>query len=120
MASKTEKTLYVDVDHIRYETTFWLHSERNGKRDVISYDGTNMVLTTISEGCSTENHKPLLRLPKPIADELIELIARYAQQSGIATESESETRGKLMATELHLSDMRKISEQLIQIIGNEK
>lgn len=120
MASKSEKTLYVDVDHIKYETTFWLHSERNGKRDVISYDGTNTVATTISEGCSTENHKPLLRLPKPIADELIELIAKYAQQSGIATESESETKGKLIATEIHLSDMREISKQMLQIIANAK
>lgn len=60
--------------------------------------------------------KPFLFLPYQMQDDFIKAVLLYANDKGISTQSESELKGKLSATEKHLDDLRSYFDRALNKI----
>lgn len=58
--------------------------------------------------------KPFLKLPIHMTELLFKAVMEYMEKQGIKTKDENLIEGKLIATELHLSDMREMAKKLLE------
>jgi hypothetical protein len=66
------------------------------------------ILTTIVRDGSDHDVKPAFILPTNTVRELVTAFSDYAKSQGIESDSESKAKGKLEATERHLTDLRTL------------
>jgi hypothetical protein len=63
----------------------------------------------------SQKMKPFLSLPAHFATDFIRAMATEANRAGVNTENESQLKGRLEATEMHLQDLQKITKKLLKI-----
>lgn len=59
--------------------------------------------------------KPLIELPRMIFNLLMPELIKQGNEMGIRTENENHLKGKLEATEHHLTDMKAITKKLLKM-----
>lgn len=108
-----EIKLYIERPFDSYSVKIWMISEDN--RGSIFYNLENGEITEslIEHGKLATGLKPFLELPRRYAELFLKGISDYNSSMGIITENENLLKGKLQATELHLTDMREITKKLI-------
>lgn len=91
--------------------------EKVGNREAfIGYDGEFLVRTDIDPFFPlSDKVKPLLRVSLTLLPDLLKAFGDQTHKEGINTENENLLKGKLQATESHLSDMREITKHLLKI-----
>jgi hypothetical protein len=90
-------------------------SEKQGSRQVfIHFDGSNLVEQVLPDNPSADmDIKPFFSVPMDMLDDLIKAFITEGAKQNLRTENENLLKGKLEATELHLSDMREFSKKLL-------
>ena len=104
--------LEIEQHRHNYQVKLWLWEEGNGE-DIyytINNEGDGLIANSVksTDPILHDHLKPLIVLPRAIANVFIKLVAEHANSNGINTENESILKGKLDAKEEHLSDLRKI------------
>lgn len=100
----------------RYEqmkTYFYLRDKKNGQTVIYGYDGECLIEQLPSQDGTANNFKPLFVVPNIYKDAIIKAFISEGANQNLRTENENLLKGKLQATELHLSDMREISKKLL-------
>ncbi|NDV81310.1 hypothetical protein [Bacteroides sp. 51] len=75
--------------------------------------GINIVESP-ADGSINQEIKPFLTIPGGYATHILKALSDASKGIGISTENENLLKGKLQATETHLSDMREIAMLLIK------
>lgn len=86
---------------------------------IIGYDGEYLIsqeLKREDEMKPITEFKPLLRVGLHQFDSIVKAFVNYANEKNIHTEVEDHLKGKLEATETHLTDMREISKKLVDAL----
>lgn len=83
------------------------------KNVFISQEGDSIRQTTLNEGSMVNDIKPLLIVPLNMKDDIIKAFISEGKRNHLSTENENLLKGKLEATESHLSDMQNISSQVL-------
>lgn len=106
--------IYIEKNYSRNEAKIWLIESDGYIKRVFGYDGKNIVIHTINNHeMLRSDMKPLLRVPIVMLSSILKCFGDEAERSGINTENENLLKGKLEATQEHLSDMREIARHLI-------
>ncbi len=111
------KVLVVD-DPMRHEISFFMTSTDASGEYVITYDKVENMLRKDKldpNNCVDHKWKPLLKLPRELANTFIRDVVKYAKHKNIQTEDENLLKGKLESTQEHLKDMQKITKHLLKI-----
>jgi len=88
--------------------------DKNGYDTVIiGYDGENLMHQILPKNTIRTDIKPLFIIPIHMKDELIKAFINEGAKSNLRTDNENMLKGKLEAVELHLKDMREISQKLL-------
>lgn len=106
--------LLVERDYRRSSVSFFLRS-RSGTSTIFlgQKDGKILEQKISHNSVAEEEILPLLELPIDLADTFIKEVSKYASDNGIRTENENLLKGKLEATEKHLSDFRELLPKLL-------
>jgi len=96
------------------KTKIFAREERGGVDVFYSYsDGKLIEQEIIRPNSEIVNIKPLLELPDNMVHSVISAFTNEGHKLNIRTENENHLKGKLEATETHLSDMREFSKKLL-------
>jgi hypothetical protein len=88
--------------------------KRHGERVVvIGYDGEKLLEQVAPLEPTVWEFKPLLTVPWFYWKSMSEGLAQQLSKRGLATENENLLKGKLEATQAHLTDMRDMSKQML-------
>lgn len=98
----------------------WVFEKRPDGTNFFNFDGNEMIGTLIPEATIPSiDLKPFLKLPRYFAESFFKAISEYNSSNGIKTKDESLIEGKLLATDLHLKDMREMSSKLFDLVSNQ-
>lgn len=111
----SETKIYIDKMRTSNSIQIWvIRHEENG--DVfINIKDDELFETKVAPGELRAELKPFLELPWRFGHELLMAISNFNSQNGLITENENLLKGKLQATELHLTDMRDIAKTILKI-----
>jgi hypothetical protein len=110
----SEIKIYIDKMWSSNSIQIWvIRHENNGDVFINIKDG-ELFETRCAPGELKVELKPFLELPWRFGDEFMKAISDFNSQNGIITENENLLKGKLQATELHLSDMRELTKKLTE------
>jgi hypothetical protein len=113
--------LIINNDYQRNKIDFYIVENNNSFRRYINFEENLVTSTDVpSYEASKTDLKPFLSLPSQLANDFMNLISEYKSQKGFNTENENLLKGKLIATENHLSDMKNITEKLLNKFVNDK
>lgn len=98
-----------DCDYI----SIWCFEYYADKKYGISFDGSVLVKTEIPE--ASVGGKPLLRMPRHMAEIFFKGITEYLSKEGIRTDNDNLLLGQLEAKKEHLGDMQMIVKKLMKI-----
>tara|TARA_R110000772_G_C13310332_1_gene440619 strand:- start:27304 stop:27654 length:351 start_codon:yes stop_codon:yes gene_type:complete len=108
--------LIVDTNYPAQKVTLYFRQRRGDKHVFVGYDGKELVETKVNPmEIMDGNVTPLLVLPMRMYDTLLRMFANNAREKGIQTENENITKGKLIATQDHLADLKKIVMKQLKI-----
>ena len=106
--------LIFNDDYRRRQCEIYLREQQGSRIVMIGYDGEHLVQQTLSESEIPEFEiKPLLVIPLSMKSALIKAFTEQGAEMNIKTENENLLKGKLEATEIHLSDMREFAKKLL-------
>lgn len=108
--------LHIYDDYNRMRTNFYLVTIRGMSEYIVGFDGENLVEQPIKEAERiSEKYKPLISVPYTMRNLILKLFTDAANNVDIKTKDDSVTEGKLIATEKHLQDMRKIISKTLEV-----
>ena len=105
----------VQEDWQSFNTSFYLRIDKGDRKTIIGQkDGMLCEFTIDPTSITPPEIKPLLIFNNQMAKDFIKSVVDYASKNGVVTENENLLKGKLLATEKHLEDMRKAFDKLLQ------
>ncbi len=107
--------LIIQEEFHLHQVKLFLKEKQENKIYIYGYDGNNVIRQCLS-GCEL-SHKiiPLLSVDLDLFRTLLECFVNEANNRNIRTENENHLKGRLEATEIHLSDMREAFKKLIKV-----
>lgn len=107
--------LIINRDFSRHQIDFYLFSSQGADDVFYHFDGKNLVEQRLprSKAIEMTEIKPFISTPFHFDRDLIQAFMNVAQENNIQFENENITKGKLVATEKHLEDMREFSKLLL-------
>ena len=108
-----ETKIYIDKMRPSNSIQIWVVRHESNGDVFINIKNEELFETQVSPGELKTELKPFLELPWRFGHELLLAISNFNSQNGLITENENMLKGKLQATELHLTDMREITKKLI-------
>ena len=107
--------IFIEKQLMKNQVEIYLKEQRGRQDAFVHYDGEKLVLTTVDPTDPTvQDIKPFMILPMNYFQAIITAFTNEGKKMGITTENENLLKGKLLATELHLSDMREFSKILLE------
>jgi hypothetical protein len=103
----------VETDFNSLAVKIYLEDEDGRERRIIGSKDGYLISQTLDRINVTEPILPLLQMPRHMADEFVKAVVDYASNRNIKTENENLLKGKLLATEKHLDDMREFAKKLL-------
>ena len=104
--------LIVQDRYDEMKTYFYLKYRRDNQTIIIGYNGKTLVEQIPSYDGTVKTFIPLLIVPNIYKDAIIKAFISEGANQNLRTENENLLKGKLQATELHLSDMREFSKNI--------
>lgn len=111
--------VFIEKSWSHHNVKFFAKVEMNGGEGFLTQKGRHIAFHQIDPMDPSQPFEPLLELPRGIAQDFIKAIVKEANNQGIQTENESALKGKLEATEKHLSDLRDSSNSLFKLISKQ-
>lgn len=108
-----ETKIYIEKMHSSNSIQIWVIRHESNCDVFINISDGELLETQVPAGELRRELKPFLELPWRFGHEILMAISAFNSQNGIITENENLLKGKLQATELHLTDMREITKKLI-------
>ncbi len=100
--------IYIEREFASNAYKIWVMRNEIESLVYININNGVMEETRVPKGTINTELVPFMVLPRLFGDMLFKSIVDFNSKSGIISENESILKGKLLATELHLSDMRKL------------
>ena len=107
--------IFIEKHYQRNQVEIYIKEERGRDDTYVHYDGNKIILITVDPADpNIQGIKPFMVLPMNYFHAILTAFSKEGKKMGISTENENLLKGKLEATELHLSDMREFSKKLIE------
>lgn len=106
--------VFIQDNFSQGKTEIYVKSERNSKEYFYHQEKSGEPWTEVeieNQGV-VDSIKPLLSVPHRMREDFLKAFIKAASDVGVKPESESHLEGKLKATELHLTDMRNLTNML--------
>ena len=119
LKTMNETKIYIDKMRNSNSIQIWVIRHECNCDVFINIKDDELFETNIPHGelKSKGELKPFLELPWRFGHELLMAISAFNSQNGIITENENLIKGKLIATELHLADIREFFKDWHKVIG---
>lgn len=107
------------IENNRLNATFriWLQEEKaNGVNVNYTFDAEKKMVRQEWEGCAAEKLIPLIELPRREFYEMVRAVVEFNEKTGIHSEREDITKGRLIEKENHLNDIKQSNERLFELL----
>lgn len=111
--------LIVDTNWSTGEVTIFLEEEVGSKIYLFGQKNGKIIRQEVDDDVFLNNKKkiyPLITLTRFMSLPFFQAMKNYLSEINIKTENENLMQGKLLATEKHLEDMRRISNVMLAFI----
>ena len=104
--------LIIHEDYNTGQCFFYIREKRGSYVHMTGFDGTHLIDTQLSNDGKEVKIQPLLIVPLHMKDTLLKAFMNEGVRKNIVLDNENHLKGKLEATELHLSDMREMTKKM--------
>ena len=108
-----ETKVYIEQDYAKNSYRIWVIRHETDYQVYINIINGELIETKVPRCSVVSDLLPFMELPRMFGDLYFKAIIDYNNQRGVNSENENLLKGKLQATELHLTDMRKITDKLM-------
>lgn len=115
MRSYGDIKVYVSFPMYRAGIEIWVQASTPTCGINFNYKDGEIIETEVPDNAIVNDLKPFLELPRMFAEPFLKGIVEYSNNNGIKTKDHNLIEGKLIATELHLKDMREITTKLLDV-----